>query len=395
MKIKSVSEIEHIEGKRIILRSDLNVPIVGGAVRDDYRILRALPTIQFLTSRGAKIVLLTHLGDDGSESLAPIAKKLEEQKVPLAFLDTTDKATIEKAVDGMQNGNVLLLTNIRAFAGEKENDIEFSKWLASLGEIFVNDAFSVSHREHASIVGLPKLMPSFAGMQLLEEVEHLSALQENPARPYVVIFGGAKLSTKMKLIKKISEKANKVIVGGALLNQILFLQGKEIGDSFHDESAGIPENDNSTKDFINLKIFDTEKFYLPEDLVVKRKPTEDSADVVKNINTDAVIKGDVIVDIGPKSIVKIKFILDGAKTVLWNGPMGKYEDGFGGATEALLNKLAGVSDATHSTIGGGDTVALASKLGLVDKFHFVSTGGGATLEYLEKSTLPGIVALEQ
>ncbi|MEN9582600.1 MAG: hypothetical protein RL641_554 [Candidatus Parcubacteria bacterium] len=375
MKLKSVSEVDHIEGKRIILRSDLNVPIVDGIVRDTFRIVRALPTIQFLSSRGAKIILLAHLGDDGSENLSPVVKVLEENKVPLAYIDSSDKAVIEKAVASIENGNVLLLQNIRAFAGEKENDHDFAKWLASLGEIYVNDAFSVSHREHTSIVGIPKYLPSFAGMQLLEEVEHLSAMSESPERPFVVMFGGAKLSTKMHLIEKLSQKADFTVIGGALANQVLYLRGLEIGDSLHDEEK------------TDLKIFDSKKVFVPEDVVVKRG-TESLT-----IGVGEIQKGDTIVDLGIKSVAGIEVALGGAKTVLWNGPMGKYEEGFGGATESLLNKLATLNETTKTTIGGGDTVALVSKLGLQDKLHFISTGGGATLEYLEKGTLPGIESL--
>lgn len=380
MNLKSVSEIEHIEGKRIILRSDLNVPIVDGAVRDTFRIKRALPTIQFLTSRGAKVILMTHLGDDGSEDLSPIVNVLEANKVPLAYIRSADQGTITKVANEIQNGNVLLLPNIRAFAGEKQNDGEFSKWLASLGEVYVNDAFSVSHREHASIVGVPKLLPSYAGMQLLEEMEHLGAMLQNPERPFVAMFGGAKLATKMPLIQKLSQKADMTVVGGALLNQLMFARGLEIGDSLHDENEKV-----------DLSIFESDKMIIPTDVVVKRAT---SSSDVETVGVNEVQKGDVIVDIGMKSVAMIEAALVDAKTVLWNGPMGKYEDGYAGATEALLNKLATLAETTKSTVGGGDTVALVSKLGLETKLHFVSTGGGATLDYLEKGILPGILALE-
>jgi phosphoglycerate kinase len=377
MNLKSVSEIEHIEGRRIILRSDLNEPIENGVVRDTYRILRALPTIQFLTSRGAKVILITHLGGDGSEDLSPVVKVLEENKVPLAYVRSADRGTIQKVAAEIQNGNVLLLPNIRAFAGEKENDADFSEWLASLGDVYVNDAFSVSHREHASIVGVPKLLPSYAGMQLLEEIEHLSAMSNNPERPFVVIFGGAKLSTKLPLIKKLSQKADKTVVGGALLNQILFSRGMEIGQSLHDENEKV-----------DASLFESENMIIPNDVVVKRG-SESMTVGVNEVETN-----DVIVDIGIKSVGVIEAALLDAKTVLWNGPMGKYEEGYGGATEALLNKLAALSATTKTTVGGGDTVTLVAKLGLQDKLHFISTGGGATLDYLEKGTLPGIKALE-
>lgn len=375
MKLKGVSEIEHIEGKRIILRSDLNTPIDNGVVRDNFRIIRAIPTIQFLTSRGAKVVLMTHLGDDGSLDLNPIVKVLEENKIPLAYIKDSDQSMIEKAVNEIQNGNVLLLPNIRSFVGEKENGKEFSKWLASLGDIYINDAFSVSHRSHASIVGLPKHLPSFAGMQLMEEVEHLNLMTENPEHPFIVIFGGAKLSTKMHLIEKLSKKSDQTIIGGALANQVLYLRGKEIGNSLHDEEK------------TNLSIFENEKIFIPNDFVVKRNKQS------LNVSEDEIESEDIIVDIGPKSTEKIESILMSAKTVLWNGPMGKYEDGFSGSSEAILKKLASLNPEVKTVVGGGDTVAIISKLGIVDKFYFVSTGGGATLEYLEKGTLVGIKAL--
>lgn len=395
MQLKSLSQIEHIEGARIIVRSDLNVPIVNGEVRDTFRIMRALPTIQFLTSRGAKVILITHLGDDGSADLSPIVQILEANKVPLAYIRAADQGTVEKVASQIQNGNVLLLPNIRAFAGEKENDAAFGAWLASLGDVYVNDAFSVSHREHASIVGIPKHVPSYAGMQLLEEIEHLSATLDTPQHPFIAIFGGAKLATKIPLIQKLSQKADTTVIGGALLNQLLFARGLEIGNSLHDENEKIdlslfeqPEAGQHEAGQSEADNVATPKMIVPTDVVVVRN----GQSVTVGINE--VEKEDTIVDIGLKSVATIEAALVGAKTVLWNGPMGKYEDGYGGATEALLNKLATLSETTKTTVGGGDTVALVSKLGLENKLNFVSTGGGATLDFLEKGTLPGIEALK-
>lgn len=404
--MKTVSEIDHIEGKKILLRSDLNVPIEQGGARDVFRIERALPTLQFLISRGAKVILVTHLGDDGSADMTPIVKVLESYKVPLAYVapiksqagvadesvsnnESATIAAIENAVAAIQNGNVLLLPNIRTFSGEKSNDITFSKWLAGLADVYVNDAFSVSHREHASIVGVPKYIPAFAGMQLLEEVEHLSGIlgggeNPEPERPFVVLFGGAKLATKLPLIQKLSEKADITAIGGALLNQLLFARGQEVGKSFIDPN-----------EHIDLSIFDNEKMIVPTDVVVVREDPSAGSSNGKSavVGVSEIQPNDVIVDIGPVSTAKIEAALVGAKTVLWNGPMGKYEEGFGGSTEAILLKLATLSETVKVTVGGGDTVALVSQLGLQNKLHFVSTGGGATLEYLEKGTLPGIEAL--
>lgn len=375
MQLKKIGDIDHIEGKRIIVRSDLNVPIENGHIVDDYRITRALPTLTFLTSRGAKIILLTHLGDDGSESLAPVAKALEEKKIPLAYIDSTDRSDIEKAAANVQNGNVLLLPNIRSFSGEKDNDKDFSIWLASLGEMYVNDAFSVSHREHASVVGIPKIIPGYAGMQFIDEIEHLSVLSENPGRPFAVLFGGAKLSTKIPLIKKLASIADFAAVGGALANQIYYSKGIEIGKSLHDEEK------------VDISMIEKNNVFVPEDVVVTRNGES------RVVDTDKIETEDTIVDIGPRATEKIIQSLIAMKTVLWNGPMGKYEDGFGSSTEKILTALAENASATKATVGGGDTVALVSKLGLQSKLYFVSTGGGATLEFLEKGTLPGIKAL--
>lgn len=374
MTLRSISLIDHPEGKRIIVRADLNVPIVKGKIRDPFRITRALPTLQFLAERGAKVIIITHLGDDGSASLAPVATLLKE-KLRLTYSKEADKKKIEIAVAKMKNGEVLLLPNIRAFDGEMKNDTTFAEWLASLGEVYVNDAFSVSHREHASIVLLPKYLSSYAGFQLFDEVAHLSLLREHPAQPFVALFGGAKLSTKLPLIQKFSKTALSVAVGGALANQVYYARGWEIGKSLHDEEK------------IKLSLFEKGKVFVPSDVVVVRgKKT-------LTISAQEVEKKDVIVDIGPTAVSHIKKLIASAHTVLWNGPMGKYEEGFGGATETILKLLA--RSKAKTIIGGGDTVALVTKLGILNKFFFVSTGGGATLAFLSKGTLPGIQALKR
>ncbi len=374
MKLRSVSTIDHIEGKRIILRADLNVPIVGGKIRDPFRITRAMPTIQFLAERGAKVIVITHLGDDGSTPLAPLARLLKK-KLRLKNIRETDKKKIETGVAKLRNGEVLLLPNIRAWKGEMDNDESFAKWLASLGELYVSDAFSVSHRLHASIVRLPKLLPSYAGFQLFDEVAHLSLVREHPVRPFVALFGGAKLSTKLPLIQKFSKMADFTAVGGALSNQIYYARGWEIGKSLHDEEK------------IKLSLFEKGKVFVPEDVVVVRGKT------THIISARDLEKKDVIVDIGPMAVAHIKKMLTGAHTVLWNGPMGKYEEGFGGSTEDLLKTLS--RSKAKTIVGGGDTVALITKLGIASKLFFVSTGGGATLLFLSKGTLPGIQALEK
>ena len=354
--MRGIKEIKNLKGKKVLVRVDFNVPIKAGKVEDDFRIKKALPTIQFLVKNGAYVILLTHLGRDGTESLEPVIKHFFK-------------------VSKIRKDKVEFFDNIRKFSGEMKNDFAFAGKLSSLGDIYVNDAFSVSHREHASVATLPKLLPSFAGFQLEEEVKNLSRAIKNPLHPFLFILGGAKFSTKVPLIKKYLKLADCVFIGGALANDFLKARGHEVGRSLtSEESFGIK------------KIIKNKKLILPLDVIV-----EAGGKLLKRA-TSAIGKDENIIDIGENTIKELEPYIKKSKLILWNGPLGKYEGGGAAATKKIL-KLVAVSKA-ESIIGGGDTLALISQMKMEKKFSFVSTGGGATLDFLANGTLPGIKALE-
>ncbi len=340
--MRSIRQIKNLKGKTVLLRVDFNVPMKNGIIEDNFRIKAALPTVNFLLKKGAKIILITHLGKDGTASLTPVINSFFK-------------------ISKIKKDKVTFFENVRKFPGEIKNDLFFAKKLAKMGDIYVNDAFSVSHRAHASIVLLPKLLPAYAGFQLEEEVKNLSHAFKNPKHPFLFILGGAKFSTKMPLIKKYLKLADHVFVGGALANDFLKAKGYNVGKSLVDDTnygiGGILKN---------------KKLILPTDFVTKKE---------------------AIIDIGKESVKNLEAVIKKSKLILWNGPLGKYEDGGAMATKKIL-KFVGNSKA-ESIIGGGDTVALISEMKMQKKFSFVSTGGGATLDFLANGTLPGIKALHR
>lgn len=356
-----------------MVRADFNVPVKDDVVQDRFRIIKALPTIKFLRDKGAKIVLVSHLGK-GGESLAPVAKVLKKLVKTTFIVDVVGEKAID-AVSKMKNGEVVLLENLRNHKGEKDCEKNFAKELAELADIYVNEAFAVNHRADASLVLVPKLLPSYAGFQLEEEVKNLSRVMQKPQHPFLFILGGAKFSTKMPLIRKYLVLADHVFIGGALLNDFLKAKGYEVGKSLIDgEGYGIE------------KLLKNKKLILPIDVLVK------NSSGVLNKKVDEVGVEDTIIDIGLESVKIIAPYIQKAKLILWNGPMGKYEDGGGEATKKIL-KMVAASNA-ESVVGGGDTVNLISEMKLEKKLSFVSTGGGATLDFLVKGTLPGIKALK-
>ena len=377
--MKSIKSLKNIKGKIVLMRVDFNLPIKNGKVLDDFRIKKALPSIKLLQSKGAKIILIGHLGKGlsasgtGGETFLPVAKSLNKY-IKSKFIPDIYGQIACDAIFDMQNKDVILLENLRNDKGEKSCDKNFAKNLSKLADIYVNEAFSVSHRADASLVLLPKLLPSYAGLQMEAEIKNLSKAIKNVKHPFLFILGGAKFSTKMPLIKKYLKTADNVFIGGAMANDFLKAKGYEVGISLVDgENYGIE------------KIINNKKLILPTDVLVFDK----SKFVNKKVNE--VLKNENIIDVGSESVKNLENYIKKAKLILWNGPLGKYEGGGDKATKKILKMVADSN--AESIIGGGDTVNLISKMKMEDKFTFVSTGGGATLDFLANGTLPGIKAL--
>ena len=368
MNFRTLDEAGDFAGKKVILRLDLNVPIKDGTVLDDFRIRAAMPSLNFLKDRGAKVVIISHIGEQGTETLRPIAEYMHIQLLPLVFGET-----MRSAVDGLQNGEVMLLENLRRDSGEAGNNEDFAKQLASLVDIYINDAFSVSHRNHASIVLLPRLLPSYAGFSLKSEIDNLSKAFE-PEHPFLFILGGAKFETKINLVRKFINIADQIFVGGALSNTIFKKMGYEVGKSMVDD-----------KDIDLGFVFESRKVFFPADVMVLAGGDR----VIKK--PDQVLPDENMLDVGGETMNMLKRAIDGSKFVLWNGPLGNYEKGFKEMTEELAKYISNSS--AKSIVGGGDTLASIQNLGIMDKFTFVSSGGGAMLDFLANGTLPGIEAL--
>jgi phosphoglycerate kinase len=374
--MQSIKNISNIKHARVLIRVDYNVPLKGNRIIDARRIEASYKTIDFILKKGGTPVLIAHVGD-GKESLRPVATYLSKKyKMVLVSNDIFDHRT-KDILHEVPPHTIILLENIRRYEGEEKNDRAFAKALASLGEYYVNDAFSVSHRKHASIVGMPALLPSFAGFQLEEEIKALSLVTNNPKHPFIFMLGGAKFATKIPLIKQFMETADAVVISGAILNIFYKAAGFEVGKSVVEEGY----------DAELRKLLRSPKLLLPVDVIVLRNTKK------VTVTSNEVAKDDVIVDIGPQSVALIAARIKKAKLVVWNGPTGWYERGFTKATTELAHIL---SDSTAQVvIGGGDTGAVIEKIlgGTNRKNLFISTGGGATLAYLSKKTLPGITAL--
>jgi phosphoglycerate kinase len=375
MTLPDIREAEGIRGKRALLRAPLNVPVENVKVMNDFRLRRTLNTIRFLKERGAKTIIIGHIGRDQSESLFPVYERMK-QYIELTFVKSLRQKTISDAVKEMKDGDVILLENLRQDNGERSNSDAFARFLSSFGDIYVNDAFSVSHREHASIVGIPKYIPSYAGISLQMEIEGLSKAL-NPPRPAVFILGGAKFETKEPLIRKFLDIYDNVFLGGALANDFFKAQGFNVGKSLVSGAV------------INLEgLLGNSKLILPADVTVEHgRGGRRSIKKPNDIDDE-----DTISDIGPETVSQLKRVIKQSAFVLWNGPVGDYEKGFSEQTEAVARIIAGSS--IESIVGGGHTVASISRLNIEDEFSFVSTGGGAMLEFLLNGTLPGLEALK-
>jgi 3-phosphoglycerate kinase len=372
--MKCIDQYEgDMSGMRILMRSDFNVPVEKGYVENDFRIRCGLPTLLYLRDRGAQTVIISHIGRDPKESMQPVAAELKKH-IPVTCVPDLVGTEAHAAVSEMHPGDIVLLENLRRHPGETKNDAAFTQALARLGDVYVNDAFAASHRMHASIVGVPKLLPAYGGIRMHEEIAQLSHAL-NPPSPSVCILGGAKFDTKEPLVRKLLKTYDHVFIGGALSNDVFAALGYEIGRSLV-SSAPLADD-----------VFHHGRLLVPTDVVAKR-----SDGTTRIAAADDMREDEKNVDIGPASIDALKPYIQDAKFILWNGPMGIYEEGFDVWTHALARMVAG--SGAHSVVGGGDTVAAITELNLEQKFSFLSTGGGAMLEFLLNGTLPGITALE-
>ena len=388
-----IKDQKNLDGKIVLLRLDLNVPLKNGTITDDTRIVKILPTLEFLIKNNSKIIIISHIGRPKGEwndifSMKPVCeyinKKINKQvklikknifqlKKEQLFLNSEDQ--------------VLFLENIRFYKNEEENDMNFSKHLASLGDLFINDAFSCSHRAHASICEITKYIPSYVGLQFEAEVNALEKVTNNIKKPITCIIGGSKISTKISIIKNLIPRFDNIIIVGGMANNVLKYKGHSIGKSIQENNCETSIND----------IFKVSKNYpcsiiLPEDVAVGK--TMDGNAKIKELNQ--IENDDIILDIGPKTINKIKSIINKSKTILWNGPAGYFENPqFSKGSFEIGNQIANQNklDQIFSVAGGGDTFALINNINILDNFNFVSTAGGAFLEFLEGKELPGIKAL--
>ena len=382
-----------LKGKKVLLRVDLNVPMKNGAITETSRIEKIIPTINLLVEKQAKIIIMSHIGRPKGKviegmSLKPISEKLSFllKKKVLFNKDVINENTLLE-INKISNGSIIMLENIRFNEGEETNDKEFSKKMSTLGDIYVNDAFSCSHRSHASVEGITKYIPSYFGLQITEEINALKKLTSEIKEPVSLIIGGSKISTKIKIINNLIKKFNNIIIVGGMANTMLKHTGVSVGKSIceHECAPLIKEIIENSKKY-NCDIT------LPKDVIVSKSLNGNGKE--KNINE--IDENDMILDIGSKTISSIETTINKSKTVLWNGPAGYFENpNFQNGTKKILELISQKTknDKIFSVAGGGETVAAINKFKKFDSFTFVSTAGGAFLEYLEGKTLPAIKAL--
>lgn len=385
-----------LEGKRVLVRVDFNVPLNEELeITDDTRIKAALPTIKYLISHQAKVILMSHLGRPKGKvveklRLDPVARRLSELlKQDIKKVNDCIGEEVEKVVSNMQKGEVILLENLRFYPEEEKNDYEFSKKLANLADVFINDAFGTAHRAHASTVGVAELLPSYAGFLMAREIKVLSNLMENPERPFVVVLGGAKISGKIEIVQNLLSIADRILISGGMSYTCLAALGYEVGNSLLEEY-----DLEIVKKMLKKAEKEGNKILLPVDLVITKEISEKAES--KMFEIDNIPKDGTGVDLGEKSLIKFEKEIKKAKTVFWNGPVGVFEiEKYAKGTNRIAKILADMQGKAVTIIGGGDSIAAIDKAGLTEKMTHISTGGGASLEFLGGKKLPGIEVLPE
>lgn len=376
MAYKTLNDIEVIRGKKILLRLTLNAPIEAGRVKDDFRIKKVLPSLGFLRDKGAKTIIISHVSKSQANDNSLMAAFMYlKNYFPISFSGKIFDPAFQLAISEMRDGDIILSENLRVYEGEEANDQDFAKKLSTFGDIFVNEDFAASHRKHASIISLPKFLPSYSGFRFDEEVKELTKVFMAP-RPILLVLGGAKTETKIPLLKKFTKLADKIFIGGVIANDYWRHLGKEIGQS---------EVSNNPPDLEEITL--SQKVETSADVWVEARGISS----VKQI--DEISADETIVDSGPKTAELLKKLVQESRTVLWNGPIGLYERGYRETTRELAKSISEFS--SNSIVGGGDTLAAISELKVEDSFTFISTGGGAMLDFLATETLPGIEALKK
>ncbi len=391
--MRNIQNLLDLNKKKILLRLDLNVPIKNGKILDSTRINKILPTINFLLKSNAKIIILSHVGRPNGKivnelSLKPICENLKEKiNLEIRLVTKNLKEINSNNLFINSDEKILMLENIRFYKEEEENNYEFAKHIASLGEIYVNEAFSCSHRAHSSIHEIPKFLPSYSGLQLETEINALKKITSEIKRPITCIIGGSKISTKINIIKNLIHKFDSIVIVGGMANNILEYKGIEIGNSIREKNCN-----KIIEEIFNISQKANCKIIYPEDVMVGNDLNGSSK--IKELNN--ILKDEMILDIGPKTIKKIKDIILNSNTILWNGPAGYFENiNFANGSFEIAKEIAKETKNgnLYSVLGGGDTVSVINKIKLFNNFNFVSTAGGAFLEYLEGKDLPGISAL--
>lgn len=391
MTFRTIDQID-VKGKRVLTRVDFNVPLEDDRITDDTRITSAMPTIHALLAAGAAVLLVSHLGRPKGQpnpkySLKPVATHLSDLLgSPVELAEDVVGPSAHAIANGLQPGQVAMLENVRFEPGEEKNDPAFAKQLASLADVYVNDAFGAAHRAHASTEGVAHLLPNAAGLLMARELEALGKVLASPAHPVVVLLGGAKISDKIGVITRFMASADAILVGGGIANTLLKAEGNELGRSLVEDDAL-----DTARALLAQAREQRRTLVIPSDVVVA--PSVERAAESKVVPADSIGCGNAAFDIGPATVSRFAELIAGAKTVVWNGPMGLFEvEPFDRGTRAVAEAVA--ASGAYSVVGGGDSVAALQQMGLADEISHISTGGGASLEFLEGRTLPGVAALK-